>query len=229
MALAHDASTRWPTTAGTTDTTSGDRTFTHTPSGTPAGVAVVVVGTYSGTNLCSGVLYGGVAMTLTTSAVDTVETEDTQVLVFTLVTTISGGAQTVTIQSATTGAKFATCSTLTSGLGATVINTSNKVDTTGGGSPLVNLTTTQTTLSYGGCGSGENAPGALTPRTGCTAQDDADVGNQQVLTGRRTSPDAAGTVAFGWTGGTEDFCIAAAAFEETVGGSTFVPQVIAIM
>lgn len=226
MALAHDADTRWPSSGG--DTTTGDRTFTHTPAGTPGGVVVLVAGTETaGAPLCTGVLYGGVAMTFVDSASDTVETPDSRGEIYVLTSGIPTGAQTVTIQGATADDKFATCATLTSGLGATNINTSGSIDTTGGGTPTINLVTSVTTLIYGVACSGENSP-TLTAQTGCTLMHNHDVGNQTMYTGRRTSPDGAGTITFGFQAGTEDWCIAAVAFAEDSPPSTFVPRIMVL-
>lgn len=91
MAVAHDTQTRFPATENTADSISGDRTFSHTPTGTPAGVAVVIVGGEI-VSLVTGVTYGGTAMTLKCDVTNTVE--GGRVVIYTLTdTTIPSGAQ----------------------------------------------------------------------------------------------------------------------------------------
>lgn len=212
MTLAHDADTRWPAAGG--DSTAGDRTFTHTPAGTPAGVAVVLV-----SNLlvaaATGILYGTEQMALVATGINT--NEDGLVEVYTLTdVAVPAGAQTVTIQGATTASKMATCSTVTATGGRTTVNVAAHKDNSVGTNPSITLNTSKTTISYGGYEHGDANPLA-TPAAGCTAQHSIDYGAKVAGTSRRTSPDAAGAIVLGWTFATsEDYTMAAAALAEVV-------------
>lgn len=216
MAILHDTSTRFPATAGAVDITSGDRTFTHTPIGTPKGVVVVGCVDSGSTEPFTGVLYGGTAMVKSSVAHDTSEAGTT--VVYTLTDqTIPTGAQTVTLQSCTGNNKFVTCSTVTATAATTTVNTSGNLDTTIAADPQITLTTTASTISYGGVNTGAAAP-VTTVLTGCTHLHDADYGQRSAMTLRRTNADAAGSVTIGYTLASEDFCIAAVALAETAAG-----------
>src|SRR5215204_2283784 len=154
---AHDADTRFPTTDTTGfDTTTGDRPFTHTPVGVPAGV-VVVIGTTLTTNPVTGVLYAGSSMTLAQSAVDT--TEVGSIWIYTLTDAgIPGGAQTVTLQGCVATQKFATCSTVTAASTVTALNGVGATNTTTSTNPTTNVVTTATAMLYGGVHGGAAAP-----------------------------------------------------------------------
>lgn len=218
MTLAHDTATRFPVTNGTTginsvDTTTGNRTFSHSGSASAAGAVVVVCCTGT-TAVVTGVLYGGVAMGLQSTAADTSEAGRIDIYVLAGETTPTG-TQTVTLQGCTATAKWATCSTLTASAGTAVFHVANKVDTTTAANPSVALTTTTTTLAYGACHTGTLAPPTVVT-AGCTLQHQNDYGALAASTLRRTSPDAAGTVTLGFTLASDDYCIAGAAFHEQV-------------
>lgn len=227
MAIAHDASTRWPATENTTDANTGDQSFTHTPTGEPKGVVVVVCCT--GTSAaCTGVTYGGVAMTSTVAATDTSEAGRVEVFTFPDTTDVPAGARDVVVQGCTTSPKFVTCSTVTAATKRTKVNTSNSVNTTTAANPSVTLTTTATTQIYGGLHTGALAP-ATTPAAGCTLQNNRDYGALSANTLRRTSADASGTPALGVTLASDDYCIAAVALAEytpPTGAGPHVPVVV---
>lgn len=211
MAIAHDANTRFPSGAATDDTTTGDRTFTHTPTGTPKGAVVAICCTGTSQPV-TGVLYGGTAMTLSTSATDT--TEAGSVWIYTL-TNLSGlsGAQTITLQGCIAAAKWCTCSTVTAATATTRVNTSNAVNTTTAANPSVSLTTTRNTNSYGAMHSGAGSVG--TAGTGCTLQHNRDYGALIAQTLKRTSDnEASGTITLSITLASDDYCIAAVALAE---------------
>ncbi len=219
MAIAHDAQTRFPATDITgTDTTTGDRTFTHTPVGNPAGVIVVVncVGT---TVPCSGVLYGGVPMTPESAASDTSEAGSVWIWRLTDVP-IASGPQTVTLQGCIAAAKFATCSTVTSATDLSEIVGAQGKSTTTGTNPTVSVVTSKESLLYGGLHGGATDPTVYTPGTGYTTQFSVDYGSLSARTQRRTSPVASGTIAYNFPYGTsDDYCLAAVAIAEKTGTS----------
>lgn len=214
MSVAHDATTRWPTTDVTgVDATTGTRSFTHTPSGTPAGV-VVVVWHQATTAPCSGVTYGGVAMNLIQDATDTSESMRVQVYELTN-QAIPTGAQTVALSGCTGNNKFATCTTLTASTAQTVTVGSNKKDTTTSSNPTLTVVTSQESVLVGGIATGHSDATALTAGSGYTTLATVDTGGQGGRFQRRTSAVAAGSITFNWTVAlSEDHCIAAVAIGE---------------
>lgn len=210
MTVAHDAQTRWPATDGTS-TATGDQTFTHTPSGTPAGVALVVFNGGANANPLTGALYGGTAMALSTSQGEA--TEAGWVGIYTLTEDVPSGAQTVTLQGASAAAKWAMCSTVTAATAATTVNDTTVASSASGANPQVTMTTTIGTLSYGGVHSGAAAP-VTTVLTGCTHQEDQDYGAKCAMAMRRTSQDAAGSPVIGYTLAADDYAICAVALGE---------------
>lgn len=120
MAVAYDAVSE--STAGTGGDTSGTSfNWTHTPSGTPAGVFVIVHMALSSTDECDGVTYGGVAMTDTGLTAADTSGEPGRVTLWFL-SAPSSGAQTVVV-SRTLGASMmnAQAVTVTSATGATAV------------------------------------------------------------------------------------------------------------
>ena len=216
MPITHDANTRFPLTDGlsgtnSVDTTTGDRTFSHAGSASATGAVVVVLCT-GNTNTLTGVLYGGVAMTLTATANDTSEAGRVDVYTLTNVD-FPKGTQTVTLQGASATGKWATANTVTTTQPRTRVHTSGNVDTTTAANPTVTLTTTRNTISYGGCHDGALAP-ATAVGTGCTLQHSNDYGALSANTLRRTSEDLPGSIAVQATIGSDDYCIAGVALEE---------------
>jgi len=211
LAIAHDAVTRFPT-GTTSDTTTGDRTFTHTPTGTPKGVVVIVCGT-GNASLVTGVLYGNIAMTLIQTADDT--TEAGRVQIYTLTeTVVPTGAQTVTLVGCIAAAKYATCCTVTTATTGSKVNASNAVNTTVSTTPLVNVTTTAATCGYSGFHHGLAAP--TTAGTGNTLLFSMDYGALSSQTHRRTAnAEASGTIAHQTAViASDDWCGAAVNLEE---------------
>ncbi len=216
--LAYDAETRWPVTS-TTDTTTGDRTFTHVGSTTAKGAVVFVQGTGT-VAFVTGVLYGGVAMTLEQTATDT--TEAGRVDLYVLASGVPTGSQTVTLQGATATAKWATCATVKAPT-AVKVNTSAAVNTTVGTAAQVSLTTTATACSFAGVHHGAAAPSA-TPVAGNTLLFNMDYGTLSANSVRRTAVDAAGTLALGVTIASDDFCAAGVAFSYASSSSLVSPR-----
>jgi hypothetical protein len=216
VAVAHDANTRWPTANGTTgvnsvDTTTGDRTFTHTPTGAPKGVVVCVLSTGT-TQTFTGVLYAGLAMALATSATDTSEAGRVDIYTLTNTAAIPTGAQTVTVQGCTATGKWATCSTVTAATNGTAVNQSGATNTTTAATPTQSLTTTLETMAYAAMHTGAAAP--ATAMTTGTLQHSNDYGALAANTGRTTAATGAGTVTITFTVVSEDYCIAAVALAE---------------
>jgi hypothetical protein len=214
VAIAHDTATRFPTTDGTigvnsVDTTTGDRTFSHAGSASATAAVVMVLSTGT-TQTFTGVLYGGVAMTQTTSATDT--TEAGRVDIYTLTgNPIPQGTQTVTIQGATATGKWATCCTMTGTM--PLVATSAATNTTTSANPTIALTTTAaSSMGYAARHGGNAAP--ATAMTAGTLLHQNDYGTLCANTGRLTSAVGAGTNSITFTAASDDWCCAGVAFSE---------------
>lgn len=214
MAIAHDTATRFPATDGpsgtnSVDVTTGNRTFSHAGSASTK-AAVVVLCCTGTTTTVTGVLYGGVAMTLRTSANDT--SEAGRVEVWVLTDGVPTGTQTVTLQGCTATGKWATCSTVTATT-AVYVDAFDAIPTTITTDPQVALSTFQETMSYGGVHSGAAAP-PIVPFSGFTVQFRNDYGALSASTLGATTPIAGGSVTIGYTQASDDWCMAAVAFAE---------------
>ena len=211
--LSHDTQTRFPATDGTS-TATGDQTFSHAGGAAADGAVVEVYGTGTAAHV-TGVLYGGTAMTLVEEATDTTEAGRVSIYVLHGLQALGlGGTQTVTLQGATAVAKWALCSTvLVEGAGWTTQGVGNNhVNTTTSTNPTVTVTTSATSLLYGGVHGGAAAPTSYAVGSGYTLAEDQDYGALSARSQRRTSPVAAGGVVFNFTFGTsDDWCIAAVA------------------
>ena len=217
MAVAHDANTRFPAgdpapNLNNVDTTSGDRSFTHTPSGTPAGV-VAVVTSDAASQPCTGVTYGGISMTLRASSTDTSETGSVHVWTLTDVA-IPTGAQTVVLQGCLTSGKFATISTVTSSTDLTTYVGASSRNTTLAAANNLSVVITLEAMLYGGIHSGQAAVASVTVIANYTAQNNTDYGIHCAVTSRSTSPLLPGTVTYGFNQGSDDHCMAVAAVAE---------------
>ena len=224
MAIAHDTATRFPTTNGTSgtnsvDTTTGDRTFNHSGSASATAAVVMLLAT-GNTAVVSGVLYGGVQMTLTTSATDT--TEAGMVWLYTLTgNPIPQGTQTVTLQGCTATGKWVTCCTMTGVM--PYVATSNATNTTVGANPGIALTTTAaSSMGYAAVHDGVAAP--ATGMTSQTLIHSNDYGALSANTGRFTSAVGASTTTIQFTLASDDYCIAGVAFSEGTAHPTFPPN-----
>lgn len=215
MAVAYDAATRWPTTQNTADATTGTRTFTHTPVGTPAGIVVIIVSTEIAASQ-TGVSYGGTAMTLDWEATNSNEGGRCEVWVMdSRHGAIPTGAQTVQISGATTAAKFAVCFSVTSATGLTEVHASGGVDPeTVGANPQTSLTYTASAIMFAGMHwGGTSWPTA--PLAGQTEVAWRDFGADSGIISRR-GVEGAGTHSIGWTATTEDYIMVAVALTEKI-------------
>ena len=159
-------------------------------------------------------------MTLSATANDTSEAGRVELYTLTNQASFPTGTQTVTLQGCTATGKWATCSTVTADQPRTVVHGSNTVDTTTAANPTATITTTVYTLSYGGVHSGAAAP-ATAVGSGCTLQHSNDYGALCANTLRRTSYDAAGSIAVQATLTSDDYCAAAVALTEAADPSAY--------
>lgn len=225
MAIAHDASTRFPATENTADTTSGNRSFTHTPIGDPAGVVVSICCQAASVDAVSGVTYAGIHLTRRAFANDTTESGRVEIYTLAAGATIPTGAQTVVLLGATATAKFCTCSTITTTTGYAIDHQNNGQDTTTSANPSISATTTDTTIGYAAIHSGATAPSG-TPAAGCSLQNNRDYGALSAQTVRRTSSSGSGTSTIGVTLGSDDWCAAGVWLAETSGPPGVPPPVL---
>lgn len=139
MAVAYDAQSESHT--GTTGNTGSPNpfTWTHTPVGTPRGVLVFVFTIASATQ-CTGVTYGGTAMTAVPYVGFDSDTEPGGVQAFYLDSPTSG-AQTVSVSRSGTATMYAVAFTVTAATGTEI---GPNVYTQGGSSANTNASTTGT-------------------------------------------------------------------------------------
>lgn len=203
MAIAHGATTRFPTT-GDGDTTTGTRTFTHTPAATPAGVAITILHN-SAADPVTGVQYGGVGLTLTQDVIDTGTAADQgRTQVWTLTDqTIPSGTQTVTLLGCSGTAKLVVCATATSATDLTTVNNSNGVFVSAGTNPTVSVTTSADTMLYGGWHSGAGTNGS-TAASGTTEIASTLYGANSGRICRSSAVRSAGTNSLDYTFATSD-------------------------
>lgn len=215
MAIAHGAQTRFPTTDTTGfDITTGNRTFSHAGGASACG-AVVVLNMTGTVATVTGVLYGGVAMTLKATATDT--SEAGRIDIYTLVQGVPTGTQTVTLQGCTATQKWCTCSTVTSATNEVTVVGSNFKNTTTAANPTMNVVTTGTSLLYGSIHGGDLNTTSYGAGSGYTIQFNGDYGALVSRSSRSTATVATGTIVYNFTFATsDDYCLAAVALAEVV-------------
>jgi hypothetical protein len=220
VAIAHDAVSN--VAAGT-----GNLSWTHTPTGTPRGVVVLIGQSLGITDEVTGVTYGGVAMTeiaLSPLIHDATSgaTDDGVLYGYWLGASVPTGAQTVAVTVNGTGSsKRAVAATVTASSDVAVEDTStfNEVNTTT--TPTVTLTTGSgvVTQCYGVLIFGQPGVGDVQPGTGVTTILEHDAGAHVICFGRSTSTDAGSDFTMAWAlegaGTTDDAAILAIAFKES--------------
>lgn len=156
----------------------GNLSWTHTPTGTPRGVIVWILGT-GNSDPVTGVTYGGVAMTeVSASPLLTTTGEGHNVHCFFLGASIPTGAQTVLVSTTGSNVKLGYCITVTASAD-TAVQDSKQLLVNTEASPSV-------TLALGGntcfCAIAIrhdiNAPSGLSANAGWTERSEDDVGAQ---------------------------------------------------
>lgn len=212
MAIAYDAFSS--ATAGT-----GDLTWTHTPVGTPKGIWVGISQTTSTTDQVSGVTYGGVAMTETSSSPMTHSTGEVIVnYSYFLGSGIPGGAQTVTVTVTGASTKQAGAISLTASNDTQVqaVNTSINTDT--GDSPSATISLSGNTCFV--CevfGTGIANTANFSPKTGWTSRLEHDFGSQCAgwYTYDTVGSSDVTSVGYDQTDAPDDACVYAIAIKES--------------
>lgn len=125
MAITYDAASR-NTAADNTTPSTGDFNWTHSPSGTPKGVVVVVVQEGSGDSI-AGVTYGGISMLRVRSDVRTT-TEAGRVYIYFLGQDIPTGDQTVAVDTTSVLDRTGYCGTVTADGEITTVDVVNGAD-----------------------------------------------------------------------------------------------------
>jgi len=210
VAIAFDVRTRFPATAGTTDTTTGNRTFSHVPAGTPKAVCVTVCVTGTAAPV-TGVLYGGVKMRLAEDRTDVTEAGRVQLWVLES-RTVPTGTQTVTLQGCIAATKFATCFTMTAATTHVKMEQATGSVSASGANPTATLARVNSCYCFGALHTGAAAPSA-SPLTGVTLVDSADYGALAAQTIRSTAAGT-GSFALGVTLGADDYAVVGASFYE---------------
>lgn len=211
MALAYDSSAQ-----GTSGINSS---WTHTPVGTPRGVAVFLhrKGNTTSDDTVT-VTYGGVSVPRVTKAADTTD-ENMGCVGFYLGESIPTGAQTVQVTNNSGNSDYL-------GISIAITAATTTTELAGDGSGIVQVHTQSPSVtisniygaSYGfaGIASGYSPASNVTAGTGQTIRQSAALSTSSALAESSTSPNASGdiTIAF-TTSGTEDVAMVALAVQET--------------
>jgi hypothetical protein len=227
MAIAYDA------VSSTSTSAFGNRSFTHTPVGTPKGVVVFVIENEgiavkdpTFPDQVSSVTYGGVSMTEAASSPNlaaSATAEDCAMHCFVLTSGIPSGAQTVSVtSSASTGITDICCVTVTSAGNTSVVNTLTYDGV--GANPASTLTLSgNTCLVMEGVFSGQAAVTGITPPTGWSSTREYDTGSEQHAV---YVYDTVGSsdVSTGFTQTSDDYKVFAIALKEVLSGSFAPPR-----
>lgn len=188
MAIAHDAVSN----SGLGTTALG---WTHTPTGTPRGVVVLVVQDVGSGDEVTSVTYGGTAMTRVAYLASVLGGEDGAVYAYFLGASVPTGSQAVAVNVDATGSnKGAAAFTVTASTD-TEVDTFDSLDSASLDDPSITLSTSQECMVYAGLHSGQGVPTAVTAGAAYTqshAGDDFGVALAEFE--RSTSPIAAGSV-----------------------------------
>lgn len=215
MAAAYDAESS--VAAGT-----GTLSWTHTPSGTPRGV-LVLIGHTGGADEVTGVTYGGTAMSevALSPLLATAGDEDGSAYGYFLGASVPAGAQTVEVSVDAGSNKRAVCYTVTAAADTEVADTTT-VSSDALDDPSYDLDVPAGVASFNAAVfvSGLGNPENITEDADYTVSLSWDIGTRVVEWYRRTST---------WGGGTEtvtitttaadDVCILAVAVRESAGGA----------
>ncbi len=204
MAIAYDA-VAIPGVALYTATFS----WTHTPAGTPKGVAVIVVQEGS-TDQVSGVTYGGSVLSRVRSDVRTAA-EPGRVYIYFLGASIPTGAQTVQVTLTGTADTNAVSLTVTSSAD-TAVDVSDGLDAGIILNPSLSISPTVAAVIFYGIFSGLAAP-VTTVQTGSTHVIGKDYGVDSAMWARK-SVAGGGATTIGYTAASDDVCHSALAIKE---------------
>lgn len=201
----HDASTT--SSAGT-----GDLSFTHTPSGTPTGVCVIILQAGSSSDQVTSVTYGGVAMTRHFQVSTTFGAISGRKYVYFLGRDVPTGAQTVAVTVSGAATKQACAMTVTGG-------TESEIDSVGsnsgtGTNPATGITLRRRALLFAGLMTDLDDPSLVSPGGGMTQISETDLGTE-VTAFARAIAQSPSVLSVGWTAGTSGWSVVAVAIRAT--------------
>lgn len=220
MAVAFDADSNVASSTGNLE-------WTHTPVGTPKGVAVLVLqpGPQTpgfGEDQVSGVTYGGVAMTRVLAAQLTTGGEQGVVYLYFLGSGIPTGAQTVKVTVKTTAGpaapKRATATTLTATNNTEAVASGSQIlDSTANPSVSLSVPEGKEAFVIGGLCSGHESAANVTPNGSYTQILEWTGGTSSMTMShiRRTANSSGGSTTVSWTATAENTVDAAMAIGET--------------
>lgn len=219
-AIAHDAHSA--SSVGT-----GNLSWTHTPSGTPEGVVVMIAqyGLADTTDQVSGVTYGGENMTRL-EAEELIDPADWGFVYIYFLDNPPTGAQTVEVTVSGADDKIAVAETQT----GTVVQVEDSNTENSEGNPATLLLTTPAgveTMAYGVIFSQQGAPANVNPAADLTQLTETDFGLSLANFSRLTINDSGANVLFSWTQGssTDDFIAAGVALKSVATELPFIsPQ-----
>lgn len=212
MAIAFDAASA--AHSGTSSST-GNFSWTHTPVGTPRGVLVLITLNAEAIDEISGVTYGGVAMAEITDSplLHATGAEDGALFGYFLGSGIPPGAQTVAVTvSGSTRAKTAEAITVTAARD-TVIDDTGTFESGGSATAQVTLATTADAVCAAAAHSGALTSGLNEDGNTTEIRLTTFTGSFSLAYGRRTT-SGPGSFTLGWTSGSDEQAVLAAAIVE---------------
>lgn len=210
MAIAFDAESNSAVAA--------DPTWTHTPSGTPAGAVVLVIQN-GGVEETVTADWGGTAMTARTPIDGSGQAEPAWIYPFVLLSSVPTGAQTVTVNASGATNKLAFGYTVTAGA-VVEVDDEDSFTSSSQDDPFVDLTATTTVLVMSALFSGLGNSANLTAGTGFTKTFGGSLTGSSGNGMRSTSPHSSGTVTVQWVStAADDALLYAIALRESSGGS----------
>ncbi len=218
MAVAHDA---YSDSGGFTNS---PVTWTHTPTGTVRGVAVLIAGGDSSADNIASVTYGGQALTRKCYAHDDFGEQGSSFIYFlgTVPSAQQSGAQSVVVTPNAFGNKRAVCVTVTASGDCDVTDPQTLYDTTASdlANPSVSCNSgANTAQRYVVFYSGQDDLSSFTPNGNTTNMVTSDVGTFCFLFGRETTPSA-GSTALGWTVAADDYAMSGIDIYQSGSGTT---------
>lgn len=221
MAIAFDAVSN--VTAGT-----GDLSWTHTPTGLPRGILVLITQNVGITDEVIGVTYGGVPMTEVplSPLIHSTGAEDGVIYGYHLGINVPDGAQTVIVDvNATASTKRAVAISVTAAAN-TEVETTITLDSGAVANPSVVLATATalSTFVAGALHSGQDAIASIAPGAGFTDILEHTFGTQTTSFIRRTAIASGGNVTVDWTVASEEAGVLAVAINEVTAVSVLEPN-----
>jgi len=193
----------------------GDRSWTHTPSGTPRAAIVLTSQYEDGTDQVDANSYGALALDLVGQLLKT-SVEPAAVYAYFKGSGIPTGAQTVLVDTPGAGAsKRAVAITLTAAADCEVVDWDVlQSDSITNPSVTLQIPTGRTAFVCGVNFSGAGAVTGVNPAADCTELLEYDAGNMVASFIRLTTNPTGGDATIGWTQTSEDCCIIALAVAE---------------